>query len=441
MNEERELSVAPADKVKSFPTTPGVYLMKDAAGVVIYVGKARNLRSRASSYFHKAAAEDFRTSELVKHIADIDFIETGTEVDALLTESRLIKDIQPRFNKDLKDGKSFPYLQIRLREQFPRVEVTRKPRSRGVKLYGPFTTARGLRQAVNVLQKVFQFRTCTLDIREEEPRWRWFRPCILANIRQCTAPCNLRVTRDEYRKQIRGLRLVLEGRKGRLIREMEAEMKEAAKALQFERAARIRDAVTALGKLELRGEVDKDVQPHVFVTDPRRGLAGLKKALGLRQTPRSIEGIDIAHLGGEDTVASLVCFLDGVPFKEGYRRFKLRTIQGIDDFASIREVTLRRFRRAADDESVFPDILLIDGGKGQLNAARDALAALGVEPPCLISLAKQEEEVFLPGEKEPLRLTRRSAALRLLQAVRDEAHRFAQSYLHTLRRKRLQSDS
>jgi excinuclease ABC subunit C len=310
-----------------------------------------------------------------------------------------------------------------------------------VKLYGPFTSARGLRQAVNVLQKVFQFRTCTLDIREEEPRWRWFRPCILANIRQCTAPCNLRVTREEYRKQIRGLRLVLEGRKGRLIREMEAEMKEAAKALQFERAARIRDAVTALGKLELRGEVDKDVQPHVFVIDPRRGLAGLKKALGLRQTPRSIEGIDIAHLGGEDTVASLVCFLDGVPFKEGYRKFKLRTIQGVDDFASIREVVLRRFRRAADDESVFPDILLIDGGKGQLNAARDALTALGVEPPCLISLAKQEEEIFLPGEKEPLRLARRSAGLRLLQAVRDEAHRFAQSYLHTLRRKRLQSDS
>ncbi|MBX7102873.1 MAG: excinuclease ABC subunit UvrC [Gemmataceae bacterium] len=435
--DEKDAPIGPALKVRSFPTTPGVYLMKDDQGVVIYVGKARNLRSRASSYFHKAAAIDSRTADLIKHIADIDYLETGTEVDALLTESRLIKDVQPRFNKDLKDGKSFPYLQIRMREEFPRVEVTRKPRSRGVKLFGPFTSVRGLRQAVNVLQKIFQFRNCSLDIRESEPRWRWYRPCLLHNIRQCTAPCNLRVTREEYRKQIRGLRLVLEGRKGRLIRELKREMKEAAVALQFERAARLRDSVEALGKLELRGDVNKDVQPHVFVIDPRRGLAGLRKALHLRETPRSIEGLDIAHLGGEDTVASLVCFLDGVPFKEGYRKFKLRTIQGIDDFASIREVVLRRFRRAADDESVFPDVLLIDGGKGQLNAARDAFAALGIEPPCLISLAKQDEEVFLPGEKEPLVLPRRSAALRLLQSVRDEAHRFAQSYLHTLRRKRL----
>lgn len=431
-------AAGPSAKVRTFPTTPGVYLMKDAEGVVIYVGKARNLRARASSYFLKAAAVDQRTSELVKHIADVDYLETGTEVDALLTESRLIKDVQPRFNRDLKDGKSFPYLQIRLREEYPRVEVTRKPRARGVKLYGPFTSARGLRQAVNVLQKVFQFRNCSLDIRSTEPRWRWYRPCLLHNIRQCTAPCNLRVTREEYRQQIRGLRLVLEGKKGKLIREMESQMKEAARAMQFERAARIRDAVAALGKLELRGDVDKDVQPHVFVIDPRRGLAGLRKALSLREVPRSIEGIDIAHLAGEDTVASLVCFLDGVPFKEGYRKFKLRTVEGVDDYASIREVVLRRFRRAMDDESVFPDVLLIDGGKGQLSAARDAFIALGVEPPCLISLAKQEELVFRPGESQPLELSRRSPALRLLQSVRDEAHRFAQSYLHTLRKKRQQ---
>src|SRR5436309_6324043 len=231
----------PADKVRGFPTTPGVYLMKDALGKVIYVGKAKNLRSRAGSYFLKAAAEELRTAELVKHIADVDFLPAATEVDALLMEARLIKDIQPRFNKDLKDDKSFPYLQIRIREDFPRVEFTRKPRSRGVKLYGPFTSARNLRLAIQVLQKVFQFRTCTLDIDADDPRWRWFRPCLLHNIHQCTAPCNLRVTKEDYRKQIRSLRMVLEGKRDRLLREMEQSMKEAAGALQYERAARIRD--------------------------------------------------------------------------------------------------------------------------------------------------------------------------------------------------------
>src|SRR5947208_3779814 len=183
-------SIPPAEKVKTFPTTPGVYLMKDADGKVIYVGKAKNLRNRAGSYFTTQAAEDRRTAELIKHIADIDFIPTDTEVDALLQEARLVKDVRPRFNSDLKDDKTFPYLQIRIREEFPRVEFTRKPRRRGVKLYGPFTSARSLRMAIQVLQRIFQFRTCSLDIRGDDPKWRWFRPCILHNIRQSTAPCN-----------------------------------------------------------------------------------------------------------------------------------------------------------------------------------------------------------------------------------------------------------
>jgi excinuclease ABC subunit C len=428
----------PAEKVKQFPAAPGVYLMKDELGKVIYIGKAKNLRNRASTYFTKAAAEEFRTAELVKHIADIDFVPAESEVDALLMEARLIKDIQPRFNSDLKDDKSFPYLQIRIREEFPRVEFTRQPRRKGVKLYGPFTSARGLRMAVQVLQRVFQFRTCHLDIRSDDKRWRWFRPCILHNIRQCTAPCNLRVSKEDYRKQIRALRMVLEGRKDKLLAEMEEQMREAAKATQFEKAARLRDEIEALKKLEMRGEVDKDVQPHVFQIDPKKGLFGLRKVLGLPKTPRTIEGVDIAHLGGQDTVASLVSFIDGLPFKPGYRRYKIKSVEGVDDFASVREVVSRRFRRLSDEEGVFPDILMIDGGKGQLNAAVQAFRMLGVEPPALISLAKREEEIFRPGEAEPIRLGRHSAALRLLQYVRDEAHRFAQHYHHLLRRKKLQ---
>src|SRR5262245_9218435 len=240
---------SPAEKVKTFPTTPGVYLMKDAQGVVLYVGKAKSLRNRASHYFTKAAAADPRTADLVKLIADIDFLTAETEVDALLLEARLVKDIQPRFNVELKDDKSFPYLQIRMREEFPRVEFTRSPRKRGVKLYGPFTSAKSLRYAMQVLQRIFKFRNCSLDINSEESRWRWFRPCLLHSIGQCTAPCNLRVTREDYRKQIRALRLVLEGKKGKLIAEMEKEMQEASTALQFEKAARLRDDIGALKNL------------------------------------------------------------------------------------------------------------------------------------------------------------------------------------------------
>jgi excinuclease ABC subunit C len=436
-------ALPPAEKVKQFPTTPGVYLMKDTRGVVIYVGKAKNLRNRASHYFTQAAADDPRTADLVPLIADIDFLAAESEVDALLLEARLVKDTQPRFNIELKDDKTFPYLQIRVREDFPRVEFTRKPRRRGVKLYGPFTSARTLRRAIQVLQRLFQFRTCSLDIDADDPRWRWFRPCLLHSIRQCTAPCNFRVTKEEYRKQIRKLRLVMEGKKDRLIAEMEREMQAASEALLFEKAARLRDDITALQRLGERGDVDRDAQPEVFPIDPKKGLAGLKKVLGLPHVPRTIEGIDIAHLGGTETVASLVNFIDGLPFKPGYRRYRIKTVQGVDDFASIREVVSRRFRRARDrradeQEQFFPDVLLIDGGKGQLNAALEALRLMHVEPPCLISLAKREEEIYRPGDAEPLRLSRHSAALRLLQYVRDEAHRFAQHYHHILRRKKLE---
>jgi excinuclease ABC subunit C len=414
--------------------------MKDAQGRVLYAGKAKNLRNRAGHYFTKAAAEDVRTADLVKLIVDVDFLPADTEVDALLLEARLVKDIQPRFNIELKDDKSFPYLQIRIREDFPRVEFTRTPRRKGVKLYGPFTSAKSLRAALQVLQRIFKFRTCSLDIKAEDPRWRWFRPCILHSINQCTAPCNFRVTKEDYRRQIRALRLVLEGKKAKLLAELEQAMQEASAALLFEKAARLRDEIDSLTKLGMRGDVDKDVQPEVFHIEPRKGLIGLRKTLGLPQTPRTIEGIDIAHLGGNETVASLVTFIDGLPFKPGYRRYRIKTVEGVDDFGSIREVVTRRFRRNENEENVFPDILLIDGGKGQLNAALEAFHFIQREPPCLISLAKREEEVYRPGEAEPLRLSRHAAALRLLQYVRDEAHRFAQHYHHILRRKKLQGE-
>ncbi len=424
-----------AEKVRAFPKTPGVYLMKDAKGRVIYVGKAKNLRSRAGSYFLKAAATDSRTALLVKEIRDIDFFEAESEVDAVLAEARLIKDIQPKHNKDLKDDKSFPYLEITTGEDFPRIEFTREPKSRGTKLYGPFASAGDLRAAISVLQKIFKFRTCSLEIDEGDEKWGWFRPCLLASINQCTAPCNQRISKQEYKKDIHRLRMFLDGKRTSLLRQMAREMNEASAALDFEVAARLRDEIRMLETLGERGDLETHVQPEVFYIDPKKGLKGLKQVLKLERIPRTIEGVDIAHLQGGETVASLVQFIDGLPFKPGYRRFKIRTVDGIDDYGSIHEVVARRFQHLQDHGETFPDILLIDGGRGQLSAGMAAFAQLNITPPMVISIAKREEEVFLPGRDEPLRMSRHSFALRLLQYVRDESHRFAQHYHHILRRK------
>lgn len=424
-----------AAKVREFPQTPGVYLMKDSAGRVIYIGKAKNLRSRAGSYFSQSAKDESRTADWVHEICDIDYIECESEVDALLMESRLVKDIQPKHNKELKDDKTFPYLMITTHEDFPRVEVTREPRDRGVKLYGPFANAGDLRGAVQVLQRIFKFRTCSLDIDDGDEKWKWFRPCLLASIDQCTAPCNLRIGKDEYRKDIRRLQMFLDGKKDSLLKQMRKEMDAAAKTLEFEKAARLRDEIKMLETLDKRGELDTHAQPEVFYIDPKKGLTGLRKVLKLDETPRTIEGIDIAHLGGGQTVASVVQFLDGLPFKPGYRRYKIRAVDGIDDFRSIHEVVARRYKRMYDESEVFPDIILIDGGKGQLSSAVAAFRDQRVPLPTVISLAKREEEIFRPGDSEPLRLSRHAFALRLLQYVRDEAHRFAQHYHHMLRKK------
>ncbi|MCC6127428.1 MAG: excinuclease ABC subunit UvrC [Pirellulales bacterium] len=424
-----------AEKVRSFPHAPGVYLMKDAAGRVIYVGKAKDLRTRAGSYFLKAAAEDLRTMNLVREIRDIDYLDAESEIDALLMEARLIKDILPRYNRDLRDGKTFPYLEIDVREDYPAVRFTREPKGRDTKLYGPFTSPRQLRGAIQVLQKIFKFRTCSLEIDADDKRWQWFRPCLLHSIEQCTAPCNLRIAKEEYRKNIKRLQKVLEGKKSTLLAEMREEMASAAEDLQFEEAGRLRDEIEMLESLDRRGALATHVQPEVFPIDPKKGLAGLQKVLHLPKMPRTIEGVDIAHTSGTETVASVVQFIDGLPFKPGYKRMRIRGVQGVDDFASIHEAVARRFTHLRDDLMAQPDILLIDGGKGQLGAALAAIASLNIEPPLVLSLAKREELVYAMNAAEPLRLSRHSYALRLLQYVRDEAHRFAQHYHHILRKR------
>jgi excinuclease ABC subunit C len=427
-------------KAASLPAEPGVYLFKDSAGVVLYVGKAKNLRNRVGSYVQPAA--DLAQSRgpeidrmIQKFAVDVDVLVCESEVDALLRESRLIKDIQPRFNERQKDDKSFPYLQITTDEDFPRVSITRQPRRRGARLYGPFVHSNDLRAALPLLQRVFKFRTCNLDIDASDEARRHFRPCLLYNIKQCTAPCGDRVGRSDYAEQIARLRKFLDSKGAQLRQELGQQMQEAAQALRFERAAELRDELRALENLQQRGLVDEDIQPEVFFTDPTEGLQRLGEVLRLPAPPRTIEGIDVAHLQGKESCGVLVCFIDGRCFKAGYRRYKIKTVEGNDDFASIREVVWRRYKIAGMNEGLFPDVILIDGGKGQLSAAFSAFEGLEFRPPVLVALAKKEEIIHIHGRREPVKLSRHDPALRLLQSVRDEAHRFAQHYHHILRRK------
>jgi len=428
------------ERIGQLPVCPGVYLFKDSEGRVLYVGKAKGLRPRVASYFQPSAdLAATRGPEIRRMIdtlvVDVDVLECDSEVDALLHESRLIKDIQPRFNERQKDDKSFPYLQVTSREDFPRVSITREPKSTGARLYGPFTSPSDLRAALPLMQRVFKFRTCNLDIGADDESRQFFRPCILYNIKQCTAPCGARVSKADYAGQIRHLKQFLASKGGQVRRDLARQMAEAAAEQRYERAAALRDELRALEGLQKRGLVHEHLQPEVFFVDPAEGLARLGELLGLAGAPRTIEGVDIAHLAGGELCGALVCFIDGRPFKSSYRRYKIKTVAGNDDFASIREVVWRRYKLAGMFEELFPDIILIDGGKGQLSAAYSAFDELEARPPMLVALAKKEEEIFVHGRPDPLRLKRNDPALHLLQAVRDEAHRFVQSYHHILRRR------
>ena len=432
-------------KARSLPGVPGVYLMKDAQGRVIYVGKASRLPDRVSSYFQPATfatgALGPRKQPMLDIVEDFDVLECETEWEALLAENRLIKDLHPRFNSSLTDDKTFPYLVITMRDDYPGVYITREPASaeyRGARVFGPFTRPFALRQAMQMLQNVFKFRTCTIEIREDDERRRFFRPCLLYPIHRCTGPCAARISTQEYRSGIDRFIRFLESKQSVMIREMRQEMEQASAAQQFEKAAVLRDQMRALERLEQRGSRKDHWQPEAEVAqlDPRHGLESLRKTLGLDQPIRCVECIDIAHLQGGETVGSKVTFIDGRPLRSQYRRYRIQTA-GNDDYAAIREVVSRRYREAGEGHELYPDVIIIDGGLGQLHAAQEAFNQVDVKPPMVIALAKKEELIFVQARSEPIRLSRQNTGLRLCQAIRDEAHRFAQHYHHILRRKKL----
>jgi excinuclease ABC subunit C len=451
-------------KVRRFPTGPGLYFMKGSGDKVLYIGKAKNLRARVAGYFQPggelAAARGPKIVEMLNKVQSVDYLETETEVDALLAEARLIKDIRPTYNTELVDDKTFPYLEITAGDDFPGVYITRKPRPSGSRLFGPFAGAKDLRQVLVILQRIFRFRTCSLDIRADDEKRRFFRPCLLYSIKQCTAPCAVKIDKSEYKKIITDLVKFLRSKRSTVLRQLRKQMAAAARAMEYEKAAMYRDRIRLIERLDRRGTPEEDVQPEVFAADPTEALVQLQKLLDRSQPVRVIEGIDVASIGGAEAVGSLVKFIDGRPFKSGYRRFRIKTVKGIDDYAMIAEVVKRRYKYALRGEELWPDLILIDGGLGHLRAAEAALKDMidqhlrgladraeeantvrdsrdAVENVAIASIAKRQEEIFLQGSSEPLRLPAHSPVRKLLQYVRDEAHRFAQHYHHILRGKKM----
>ena len=527
-----------AAKVPSLPESPGVYLWKDGEGVVLYVGKAKRLRSRVRSYVNGEHRESPKTRLLMHNAADVETIVVPTEAHALVLEATLIKEYRPRFNIALRDDKSYPYIKVTLQEPFPRVYVTRRLESDGARYFGPYTDVGSMRRALNVVKRIFTVRSCNYDMPKSMPE----RACLDYHIGRCKAPCILMQTQADYAAMIDEVVLFLDGRTDEVVRRVGERMGDAADNLDFERAAELRDVLHKLetmeeptvvlqveggdrdvigyardgsdavvatlrvrdGKLlarehrfldnvdeepdsavlyaflartyltlderapellvpfdfddrDLFGESIAPTRVHVPQRGPRREIvelaqqnarhlleevrmtndettdrAGdpvyeLQRELGLQRVPRAIVCFDISHAQGTDTVASCVWFQNGRPHRAEYRRFKIKTVEGIDDFASMQEVVSRFVARRVEERKAMPDLVLIDGGKGQLNAARAALDASGVALP-IISLAKRDEEIFVPGRTDSIRLPRRSPALRLLQQARDEAHRFAVTF-------------
>ncbi len=560
MSEERPLPPAVQAKLELLPTRPGVYLMRNGKGEIVYIGKAVNLRNRVRGYFNARAQANHLASMLLRSVVhDLEWIVTDNEVEALILEANLVGKHAPRYNVQLKDDKHFPYIKVTLSEPYPRLLITRQAGSGKGKdqVFGPYTNVRAMRKTINLLNKVFRIRDCDLKLPLENP----VRPCLSHHLKRCDAPCAHLTNPEEYRQLVDKAVLLLRGRHKELTRELERQMFDAATKERFEAEARIRDqirdldavreeqkmdlgdekaskdliAVAREGKLgavtilEIRdGYVSGRKQFEVacpleedegrLVADflkgyylrkgpeaipreivlshapdaeenveealrsvrggavdlevPQKGekrrqinlalenaklqvmelvhrrerknrqsymVTALQEDLGLASPPNRIEGFDISHLSGTDTVASQVVFVDGKPSKKDYRHYNVKTVEGIDDFASMREIIRRRLRRLDEDKEPAPDLLLIDGGKGQLGMAVEALREAGRPDQAVVGLAKRLEEVFIPGQSEPLLIAKTSASLKLLQQVRDEAHRFAITFQRSKRKKHLEA--
>ena len=430
------VSEAIRKKLSAVPHKPGVYLHKDRFGTVIYVGKARDLRKRVSQYFQSRRRQgwDLKFNALVEAICDFDIHVVRSEPEALLLESKLIKEFKPRFNVSLRDDKRFLMLKVNLNDPIPHFTFTRMKKEDGARYFGPFVNSVGLRNAVALARKQFNLRGC----RVFTPGPADYKHCLYGHLKHCTAPCVGNVTREQYLEQVTAACHFLDGRCREMQGQLEADMKKAAAAHQFERAAELRDLIRDLD--DTWKKTDKFARvPYTLPLSlhPENDLVELATILGLPAPPQRIEGFDISNISGTFAVASLVSFKNGRPDRANYRRFKIKTVEGQDDFASMAEVVGRRYGRLKRESKPMPDLILIDGGKGQLGMACAELKKLGLERIPAIGLAKEFEVIYLPGRSEPLRLGLDHPAVKLLQRLRDECHRVANSYNAQLRLKKI----
>ena len=399
------------EKIGLFPDSPGVYLMKDSSGRIIYIGKALSLRKRVSSYLARELSA--KTSRLMANVVDIEYRATATESMALLLEASLIKEHKPKYNVSLRDDKSFPLVKI-TNEEFPAIYVTRKKEDDGAKYFGPYTNAALLREALKIIRRNFPYRSCSTLPKKA---------CMYYRIKLSPAPCIGKISKSDYAETIKQISLILEGKNEELVKELSREMRQKAKERKFEEAALLRDKMIALNTF----------RPSLY--NAEAALNELREVLRLPVMPRRIEAFDVSNILGRQATASMVSFYNGLADKDNYRRFRIKTVKQSDDYKMMAEAVHRRYLRLKEENLPLPDLILVDGGRGQLCAAKKELEGLGLVI-SIVSLAKREEEIYTLFIPRPIRLKNNSSALRLLQCIRDESHRFALKYHRLLRKKR-----
>lgn len=447
-------------RLHDVPHKPGVYLMRDRLGRVIYVGKARDLRKRLAQYFTPARSRlaDLKTRALLDSVWDFSLHVVRSEAEAVLLEGRLIKEYRPKYNVSFRDDKNFLQLKVNLDDPFPRFSLVRLKKNDGARYYGPYAHSGALRATMEILQRKFGLRSC----RPRVPGEKDYRHCHDDIIKNCSAPCIGKISEADYRARVLEACAFLEGRSKEVPAELEQEMKDAAAKHDFEKAAALRDLVTALRRTSARSRRFLRGDSLPSSNNPRADMEALGEALGLPRPPAVMECFDISNITTTHVVASMVRFKDGVPDRANYRRYRIRTVAGQDDFASMAEVVRRRYSHllalaseahpdvaeysqevAGDSVARFdpslrmPDLVIVDGGRGQLSSACAELARLGLRGQPAIGLAKEREEIYFPGDPQPLRLPHESGALQLLQRIRDEAHRVANSYHQLLMKRRI----
>ena len=436
------------DKIAELPHDPGVYRYLDAAGTVIYVGKAKDLRRRVTQYFRPPEQLDRKTRALVEHIADLRYTVVETEEDALLLENNLIKQLQPHYNILLKDDKTYPWICIR-KEAFPRVMLTRRYVNDGSVYYGPYASVRHAHALLDLLGSLYKLRICAHPLTPEQIAGGKVRCCLNYHLEKCAGPCEGLFEEADYDAQIQQIKAILSGRTRQVIASCREKMTEAAAALRFEEAQEWKDRLVLLEahheREKIVGHGILDMETYRLLKEktlPKRieksekVLAQLKKDLGMDVLPRHIECFDNSNIQGTNPVASCVVFRDGLPSKKDYRHFNIKTVVGANDYASMKEVVNRRYSRLMAEGEDLPQLVVIDGGKGQLGFALEALLELGIADRMkVVGLAKRMEEVIVPGDPLPLFLDRNSSSLRVLMQIRDEAHRFGITHHRNLRSK------